>query len=475
MAQMATVSDTVLASIRALAAGEPLLPRGARVLVAVSGGQDSCCLLHALASMRDERGLDLHAAHLDHSFRGEESLADSAFVGGLADALGVPATIERRDVPAVARRLRLTAQEAARRARHAFLDEVAQRLGADRIALGHTRDDHVETVLLNLLRGTGLRGLRGLAPLAGSRVRPLRNLPREVTAAYCRAHGLAYRTDTSNASPRYRRNRLRSELLPELATYYNPDVRGAIERLACIASADDDYLEAAAAKALEAAVVERSADRLSLRRAALSEMHPALRGRAMRLAVEAVRGSIVDVEHGAIAWAVEAATAGGPSGGVWSRTLRGANVRLRVAGPLVAVERVAAPATALRVERTVAVPGTTTVHELGVRVECQVAPSAEWGGPGAACEAALDLDALFPPLTVRNRRPGDRMRSLGAPGSRKIQDMLVDRGVPARDRDRLPLLVDRVGVIWVAGHAIAHRARVTGDTRTVLLVRTVSG
>jgi len=166
---------------------EKLVSRGEKLLVAVSGGPDSVCLLHILAGLRGELGIELHVAHLDHQLRGEESAADAAYVAGLARRLIIPATIKSRDVKAYRKEHRLSLEEAAREVRFSFLAQVAGAVGAARVAVGHTADDHVETILMHLLRGSGTRGLRGLLPASRwasgavglTIVRPLLELGRE--------------------------------------------------------------------------------------------------------------------------------------------------------------------------------------------------------------------------------------------------------------------------------------------------------
>ena len=190
---------------------------GRTLVVAVSGGADSVCLLSILLELQRELDIRLHVAHLDHRLRGAASRADARYVAGLARRLGLPATIESRDVRSYGRAHHLSLEEAAREVRYAFLAEVAAGAGAERVAVGHTADDHVETVLMHLVRGSGLGGLRGLRPLnrlacAGhdiTIIRPLLSLTREETAAYCRRRHLRPRVDASNLSSEPFRNRIR--------------------------------------------------------------------------------------------------------------------------------------------------------------------------------------------------------------------------------------------------------------------------
>ncbi len=245
-----------------------MLGSGDAVVVGVSGGPDSLCLLHLLLCLRDEYDLTLHIAHLNHRLRGTEADSDAAFVGQLAQKWALPATVESRDVAALAEEGRLAIEEAARQARYAFLARTARQVGAQRIAVGHNADDQVETIVMHWLRGAGLAGLRGMQPVSkleemrlgeekeavGHKtvdlllIRPLLETPRSAIEAYCAAHELEPRFDRSNLDTTYYRNRLRHELLPFLETF-NPRIREVILRSASIFSADYAYLREQAIQA----------------------------------------------------------------------------------------------------------------------------------------------------------------------------------------------------------------------------------
>jgi len=230
-----------------------LLPRSEPVVVGVSGGPDSLCLLHALRRLAGGYDLTLHVAHLNHHIRGAEADADAAFVAALAAEWNLPCTVAARDVPALARRHKLAMEEAARQARYTFLAEVAGQVDSRTVAVGHNADDQAETVLMHFLRGAGLAGLRGMLPrtplshyrllegqtgAALSLVRPLLETPRAEIEAYCAEHGLQPRFDRSNLDTTYFRNRLRHELIPYLETYRS-NIREVIRRTAQVAT--DDY------------------------------------------------------------------------------------------------------------------------------------------------------------------------------------------------------------------------------------------
>ncbi len=235
-----------VAVARALATHRPFAS-GAPVVVAVSGGPDSLCLLGTLLALREAKYPDapdeLVVATFDHGVRGAASAADAQWVADFAAARGLRCVGGRGDALAVARSERLSLEDAARRLRYAFLRRVASEVGADRICLGHTRDDQAETIALNWLRGAGLAGLAGMRPVEGDLVRPLLDVTHAQTRAYCAAQGWQAHEDPTNDDPRYTRNRIRHELLPLLETF-NPNLRQTLTRNADLIADDERYLDA---------------------------------------------------------------------------------------------------------------------------------------------------------------------------------------------------------------------------------------
>src|SRR4030042_1757812 len=280
-----------------------LAPQQGKLVVAVSGGPDSVCLLHLLNQLKAELGITLHAAHLNHMLRGHDSDADAVYVVELCANMGVPVTVERRDVSAYQEEQHCSLEEAERQVRYTFLQEVAVSLGADRVAVAHTADDQAETILLHLVRGSGLRGLRGLQPLSfwntasGEKltvVRPLLEVRHSETEAYCRIHQLSPCNDTSNMSPIFLRNRMRQELLP-LLEKYNPSINEALLRPGHLLDDDYSFIEEMAAP-LWAEVASREQASLVLNSAKLSSLHPSLQRYLLRRALEEFLGTLRDIE-----------------------------------------------------------------------------------------------------------------------------------------------------------------------------------
>lgn len=435
---------------------------GDRVLVAVSGGPDSLSLLHALLALRAELGLDtLEAAHLDHGLRGEESAQEAAWVADWCAGQHIVCHVGQADVAALARRKKISKQQAARDARYAFLDRVAAECGATKIATAHTQDDQIETILLRILRGTGLDGLRGIPARRGLYVRPLLDVSRAEVEAYCLQHRLDPRRDPSNLSPdAYTRNRIRLDLLPKLARDYNPSVGTALLRLSEIAVRDSDFLHAQAETALERALRERDAFHTVLDRAALADLHPALLRYVLRTAIARLRGTTEGVTYEHLEWICQAVSH--PFAGAGSLTLAYPICLVCVSGETLALSLANVSPSLASVAAPLPIPGTTTLSEIGWTVSASFD-----NAPGAI---VLDADAVdAATLILHNWRIGDKIAPVGMGGHhKKVSDIFTDAKVPRAERFRIPIVADNAGILWIVGHAVAERAKVTPATRHYL-------
>jgi tRNA(Ile)-lysidine synthase len=454
-----------------------LLHDGDSVLVAVSGGPDSTALLLLLAQLAPQLGLKLSVAHFDHQLRGaDEAQRERLFVEGLASKLSLSLVTSGADVRGHAREQRISLEEAAREQRYVFLAEAAGRLGVSVVAVGHTAADQVETVLMHLLRGSGLSGLAGMLPrspwplsvksAAGlALVRPLLEVTKEETIAYCREEGLEPLEDPSNRSPAYRRNRLRHEVLPVLRRY-NPRLDRALLRLAAAAAADREAIEQAAAGFL-ASIGRTVGESVYLSRRRLQCLPEGLRRHVLRAAVGRLLGDLQDIEAKHLE--TMAAAAEKPTG---SRIDLPRGLRLVVEyDEVILTLNVEEPPVAALPENDVplAVPGRTRAGRW--LFEARIVSAGATPPVGESNEAYLSADALVGDLLVRRRRPGDRFRPFGLAGEKKLQDLFVDAKVPRRLRDAVPIVCDRDGILWVVGYRIAERARVGSTAKRMLRLR----
>ena len=461
---------------------------GARLLVAVSGGPDSLALLHALWQLRDEYGLTLVGAHLNHNLRGAESYADAEFAAATFKRLGMPYTVDSADVASYRRTHRLSLEDAARRVRYTFLADAAAKHDSHAIALGHTADDQAETVLMHIIRGSGLEGLRGMRTLdrraIGGRkttlFRPMLNVSRAQTQAYCDALNLQPRIDASNLSPEFLRNRIRMELLPMLESL-NPSVRDALMRLSRNATQDGDYLSARAAELWDDAAQSDDGSALRLDTRALSGEHAALQSRVLRRAIEAAGGEAATSEttQRHVLDMMTLIDAPGktlhlPGGLTFATDYDKAYI-----GSAAAVADALAPLPPIRGEVSVPVPGEARVQ--GWRVRASVTTNIDGQDVPDELEQknpvhsgkfdfseVLDLDRVGEGLRVRGRLPGDRFQPLGMQQSKSLREFMIDARIPRRWRDGLPLIVSDRGIACIPGWRIAHWARVTDATRQML-------
>ena len=459
------------------------------LVVGVSGGPDSTALLYCLYRLRKAWDLQLHVAHLNHDFRGEEADADAQFVANLALELDLPVTVEKEDPLAYQRERGISSfEQGARELRYAFLAKVANSIGATAVAVAHTADDLAETVLLHILRGTGLPGLRGMIELAPwpwppnlpqlHLLRPFLEATKAETVAYCNSMGRSFRVDTGNGLPRFTRNRVRQSLLPLLAEEYNPRIRESLVRLAHTASLELDFLEMETdavwpqvlVEPEEGGVEEGDAGSVSLHRQALSKLHPALQRMVLRRAYILVAGDARRLRESHLKAMAEAA--GRRSSGQTLQLPGG--WRLQIAYDFVRLTQnpdLDCPHPPLTGEHPVSLPQSTGEvavsglegWEISIQIVTTPGPEQIAQAPPLAAYLgleALSLEAWGGGLRIRSRRPGDRFQPLGMTHQKKLQDFFTDARIPESWRDRVPLLVTDRGIAWVVGHRIAEWARV---------------
>jgi len=417
--------------------------------------------------------MELHVAHLNHQLRGAESEADAAYVADLAHRLRIPATIESRDVKAYQLHHRLSPEEAAREVRYSFLARVAAAVGAARVAVGHTADDHVETIIMHLLRGSGTRGLRGLLPVSHWRsegaslviIRPLLELTREETTAYCRQHRLAPRTDTSNLSPGPFRNRIRHHLLPDLRKY-NPQVAESLLRTARIAADDLDFVDKEVARLWDKVACQEE-NSVVIDRAGFTTLPSALKRYLLRAAVESLLGNLKDIEAGHIEDIIDALDK--PAGKVIGLP-DGLNFTIEYDRYVLSPDSASlCPFPVLEGETELNIPGRTGIP--GWDIEAAViTPSAakEADTKSSDLTACFDFDKTGNKLTVRRRRPGDRFQPLGMGQPKKLNEFMIDAHIPQSWRRRIPVVCSPGQILWAVGYRIDERVKVTDNTKKVL-------
>ena len=452
------------------------LPRGATLVVACSGGPDSTALLHALLAIQPATHLQLHVAHLNHDFRGQEAEDDAEFVAEMAAKLNLPATIDEADPIAYQRERGVSSfEEAAREVRYRFLTNLANRIDAHAIALGHTADDQAETILMHILRGTGLPGLRGMQELTPWRdtpngqpailFRPLLEATRHDTRAYCLDLNIPFREDSTNRSLRFTRNRVRLKLIPALREY-NPQVRDALIRLGRAAAESHQFL-ADELDAHRPNIFSKQGRTVTLNAAALRNLHPALRSLALRRAYAEASGSPRRLSEShvkamiALSEAPPTKTVHLPGG----LAMQSAPHRLIIC-PL---EQQKNADETPDYEYPLNMPGTTRIP--GWRISIEPAPSTLDPKTLPPTDALFDSDKIGKNLVVRNRRQDDYFQPLGMSGRKKLKDLFIDLKIPRELRPSTPLLVSEKGVLWVYPYRTSEKTKIDATTKRSLLVR----
>ncbi len=448
-----------------------LLRPGMRVVVGVSGGADSVALLHVLKEL-GTLSLSLHIAHLNHLLRPEAG-DDARFVQRLAHRWGIPVTIGYADVKRLAASMKTGIEDAGRFARYRFLRHVARKAGAERIAVAHHAGDRVETILLNLLRGTGPSGLSGIPVQNGPVVRPLLCATREEIEDYCRRAGLTWRTDPSNLSTNYLRNKIRHQLLPLLKKEFNPCVEQALLRLGDIIEEEDGFLQNYTLKVGGKLIKERRAGEIKLDLPGFLGLPLAVRRRLLRAAVSEAAGNLKDFGYLHVEDCLHL-LAGGPVGGE-IHLPGGVRVRKSYRDFIIHKDPERFSPHPF-VEQQIAVPGETPVPALGVTVHAAIIEREPGQAPclldlrGSSHRAFFDYDKIKLPLYVRTRRPGDRMRPFGMGGSKKLKKLFGDLKIPREEREQIPLVASDGEIYWAVGCRRSREALVTPETRRVLML-----
>ena len=448
---------------------DPSLP----LLAGISGGPDSLCLLDCL----QQAGFQPVVAHFDHCLR-PESGRDAHEVAEIASRRGLVFELGRLDVKGFSAEQRLSIEEAARNARYRFLFAAARAIKAQAVLVGHTADDQVETVLMHLLRGAGLAGLKGMTALSLHEgwdasiplARPLLGIWRSEIEDYCRERGLVPLQDASNQDTTYYRNRLRHELIPYLASY-NPQVKDSLWRTADLLAGDAEVLEGVVAQAWQDTLARRDSETCALSREKLLALPLGLQRGLLRRAIETLRPTLRDISFETVERGLKFVLHSTRTG---SMSLA-QGLRLEMAGELVILSEegtlwvdAAWPQVPKGAVLRLEAPGLLDLGRGWVLRAEWADPTADYASAGR-WEAWLDGDRLTLPLGVRGGRAGERIQPLGMDGhAQKLSDLWVNEGLPRQARAGWPLVVSGGEVAWVPGYRLDQRFRVTEKTERAL-------
>lgn len=497
------MTSKLLQKVIAFCQKNSLLAEGDKVVVGLSGGPDSLCLLHVLVNLRDQFKLPPPIiAHLNHQLRGADSQADERFVQDIAQSWRLPIFVERQDITLLAAQRKQSTEEAARQARYAFLRRVAGKTQANKVAVGHNADDQVETVLMHFLRGAGLAGLRGILPaidlaniplhpddLAGPTypetttaklIRPLLEVARAEIEAYCQENKLEPRQDDSNQDVTFFRNRLRHQLIPHLESY-NPNIRQVLQRTAKVIAAESQILENEVAKVWPSIARYESAQKIEFDRQTWLALPLALKRATLRRAVETLQSGLRDLGFDHIENAIEVIEKGETGAQVTlpHNLLLGLNYRtitIASANPVPLLADFKGPYLHRSETLELKIPGVTSIPGTGWQLKAELVSHNVLDLPeikqADRWELYLDARLIGHQTILRTRRPGDSFCPLGMGGHRKkINEFMIDEKIPASWRAHIPLLVSKGQILWVCGYRLAEQTRLNASTRQRLHLR----
>ncbi len=471
-----------------------LLPMSGEIIVAVSGGADSLCLLHLLHRLcgpgKRYPGVRLHVAHLNHKLRGDAGERDASTVAHIATAWGLPVTLGEIDVPALARQERRSLEDAARTARYRFLREVAQ---GRPIAVAHHADDQVETLLLHWLRGGGLASMVGMLPRQQDIIRPLLEVSHAETVAYCQQHQIVPVEDTSNIDLRFLRNRIRHELLPLLESL-NPGIRMTLLRTADVMRVDAEWIEAQVDACWSTVVIEQQDTIIKLSLDALLTLPLSIQRHLLRRVTARLCAgqSPLELRHYLL---LEQFLHKSNNRGELMLDLPH-HLRITRRADHIIFDRLhdhkvfpaqdeASSVALLPISGKIQVPGTSWIaaaemlagellQEVRLALSRQDWPTVWQLLPLTPHTVYVDADLVGAVLQVRTRRPGDRIQPLGMVHEKKVQDVLVDKRIARADRSHIPLFLSASHSLWLAGVCLDDRVRLTSSTRRILRLSVIS-
>ena len=467
--------------MRRFIAQHKMIKDGETVLVAVSGGADSLALLYGLNALRSQPKCQLHVVHLNHCLRPDAD-ADANFVRQHAVDLRLPCTIQRMEIPHLAQQWKRSVEAAGRRARYQFYESVITEIDATKVALGHHQDDIAETVLMNLIRGSGATGLKGIAPVRDAKfIRPLAGFTRQQIEAFLTSIGVVPRHDTTNTDTRYLRNRIRHELIPRLENEYNPNIKTGLSRTADVLRAESEYLDTAAREAFEACRIQGPHKNVVLDRVEFRKHHIALQRRMLRQSVSKMSGDMSDLYFTHYEKMLNRIEAEAPN----ALFVLPNGLQFRRAYQQLIIER--KPVETGNFAYPVVTVGKTSIEVLNTEITVElgnIESCPTLALPDGKFEAIFDYEKIRKvfaepslevfPLTVRNRRQGDRFQPYGMRGTKKIKNFLIDAKVPRYERDSIPLLVCGDQILWIIGYTTSEVFKIESDTRQYLYLRYAS-
>ncbi len=437
-----------------------MLSDGDTVVIGVSGGADSIALLQVLYSIRNQLRLTIHAVHINHGLRGEDADNDQKFVEEFCQSRDIPCHSFVVNVAELAQNKGLSFEEAGRHVRYESFEKIAKLYNANKIATAHHMNDNCETVIHNILRGSGTTGLSGIHPVRGIYIRPFIKTSRNDIEEYLKSENIQWCTDKTNLDSIYTRNKIRLELIPYLKKSFNSSIESAITRLSLLCGDDDDYMHIQTVNVFNSICIH-SQDRIILKRDSFNNEHIALKRRLIRYALEKLNIPLKDVHMAHIDNCLKFIAESESGSAVKISSCR---VSIEQSGICFSSDCNDEPigfSYNLEAGKNVFIKEISKII-LSEYTDCYLKESKN--------VIYINADNITGPFEIRNRRPGDKITPFGMKGSKKLKDYFIDSKIDISIRNKIPLIVYNNEVVWIAGMAMSENYRITSDTKKILRI-----
>ncbi len=444
-----------------------LIKENDNILIGLSGGPDSMALLFCLLEIKKSISFNIVLAHVNHGVRGEDARADQVFVEKLAKDLDLAFYTKNVDMVAYGKEKGITAEEAGRELRYGFFREILKEIGGGKIAVAHNKNDQVETLLMRIIRGTGIDGLKGMTYRVDDIIRPILHIERREIEQFLKDRSIESVLDKTNLEPIYTRNKVRLELIPYLEENFNPKTIDSIWRLSNLASEDVDFLNEYTMDRINSIRVKSDGSKVVLSREKFLKDPKAIRQRVLRQAILEIKKSLQGISEVHIDNALE--LIGNGTGNKEIDLID--NIKIRISYDQIIIENKAK----IKMESRpysygFSVPGTLIINNEFLFESQIIEVDNNFVIEKKDNTKYFDYDRIKGGLEIRNRKNGDRFVPFGMEGSKKLKDYLIDEKVPLDMRDNIPLLVDDENIIYVVGYRTSNIYRVRPETKRVLKV-----
>ncbi len=443
------------------------------VVVGLSGGYDSVCLLHVLNSLSETLQIKLYAVHINHMLRGIEANADEHYAAELCRELGIPFSAIQVDVGAIAKERGISLEEAGRDVRYREFYKYVQTVGAAKIAVAHNRNDQAETVMMHIIRGSATAGLVGMEYKRGIIIRPILDITRAEIENYCREAGLSPRTDSSNLSEEFTRNRVRLGLLPYINENFGINIVDSLCRLSVHAAEDNSFIDQCAYDVFSNVICNKNMGMIEMKAEKLSALAPAIRNRVFKLALVHVAGSstgINSIHYRSLSELVIKGRTGAQAelpGGIRAIYSYGI-LKIIDSGTVLMDDE------PIDFHGILDIPGTIWIPELNAEVTATIQSYNHIDnylslGYNPFMQF-FDYEMMNKGINIRNRQKGDVFKPLKSNGTKRLKEYFIDSKIPREQRDKMPLLCIGNEVIWVIGDKISDKFRVTENTKSIVKI-----